>query len=61
MERFHNYNEQLLSFRELRGWVKTGEVLLLDERPEREYRAGHFPGAMPLPIKDLEEKFNPLP
>ena len=48
-------------FKELSGKVKRGEILLLDVRPEEEYMAGHFPGAVSLPIKELEEKINLLP
>ena len=50
-----------VNFKELRGKVKTGEILLLDVRPEEEYAAGHFPGAISLPIKELQEKINSLP
>ena len=49
------------SFKELRKRIKNGAVLLLDVRPEKEYIAGHFPGAVSLPIKELEEKINSLP
>ncbi len=50
-----------LSFRELHRKVKSGEILLLDVRPEEEYLAGHFPGATSLPIEELEKKINFLP
>ncbi len=49
------------NFKELRGKVKRGEILLLDVRPREEYIAGHFPGAISLPVKELEEKINSLP
>ena len=48
-------------FGELRKNVREGKVLLLDVRPKDEYLAGHFPGAISLPIKELEEKINTLP
>ncbi len=50
-----------VSFRELRKRVKRGEVMLVDVRPKEEYVAGHFPGAISLPIKELEETINSFP
>ena len=52
---------RIVNFKELRGKVKRGEILLLDVRPREEYMAGHFPGALSLPVKELEEKINSLP
>jgi rhodanese-related sulfurtransferase/DNA-binding transcriptional ArsR family regulator len=42
------------------GW-KAGEVLLLDARPEREFRAAHIPGAINIPIDELEARLHVLP
>lgn len=50
-----------ISFKDLRGKVKRGELLLLDVRPREEYMAGHFPGAVSLPLKELEDKINSFP
>ena len=58
---FTSEEYSMVSFKELRGKVKKGEILLLDVRPREEYMAGHFPGAISLPIKELEEKINSLP
>jgi rhodanese-related sulfurtransferase len=41
--------------------VRTGEVILLDVRPEEEYRAGHLPGAVSLPLLQLEARLAELP
>ncbi len=41
--------------------VKTGEVTLLDVRPPEEYRAGHIPGALSVPLADLERRLAELP
>jgi rhodanese-related sulfurtransferase len=41
--------------------MRAGEVTVLDVRPVDEYRAGHIPGAVSLPLKDLERKLKSLP
>jgi rhodanese-related sulfurtransferase len=33
--------------------IKRGEVTLIDVRPTDEYRAGHIPGSMSVPLKEL--------
>ena len=41
---------------------QSGEdVLLLDVRPEREYREGHIPRARSLPVDELEDRLDELP
>ena len=41
--------------------VRAGEVVLLDVRPEEEYRAGHLPGAVSVPLPQLEARLAELP
>jgi rhodanese-related sulfurtransferase len=41
--------------------VRAGEVILLDVRPVEEYRAGHIPGAQPVPLADLRRLLARLP
>jgi DNA-binding transcriptional ArsR family regulator len=41
--------------------VEAGEVVLLDVRPLEEYRAGHIPGARPVPPERLEQILQTLP
>jgi rhodanese-related sulfurtransferase len=41
--------------------VRSGEVLLLDVRPEEEYRAGHIPGAVSVPLAQIEARLAELP
>jgi rhodanese-related sulfurtransferase len=41
--------------------VRKGEVVLLDVRPEGEYRAGHLPGAVSVPLAELGERLAELP
>jgi rhodanese-related sulfurtransferase len=41
--------------------VRAGEVTILDVRPEEEYRAGHIPGAVSVPLGDLRTRWRTLP
>lgn len=46
---------------ELLRRVKTGEVTVLDVRPPEEYRAGHIPGALSIPVDELKARLTELP
>jgi rhodanese-related sulfurtransferase len=46
---------------ELLRRVKDGEVTVLDVRPSEEYRAGHIPGALSIPLGELKARFKELP
>ncbi|SDE15098.1 Rhodanese-related sulfurtransferase [Paenibacillus sp. UNCCL117] len=50
-----------IALEELLERMEKGEVLLLDVRPEEEYLAGHIPGAISVPIEELEEHLASLP
>ncbi len=41
--------------------VKHGEAIVLDVRPVEEYRAGHIPGAISVPLGDLKRRLAKLP
>jgi len=41
--------------------VKDGAVTVLDVRPVEEYRAGHIPGALSVPLQELEFMLAKLP
>ncbi|MEV0428259.1 metalloregulator ArsR/SmtB family transcription factor [Micromonospora sp. NPDC050495] len=41
--------------------ARAGELLLLDVRPEAEYRAGHVPGASSLPLELLPDRLDEFP
>jgi rhodanese-related sulfurtransferase/DNA-binding transcriptional ArsR family regulator len=41
--------------------AKKGDVIVLDLRPHSEYAAGHIPGAISIPLGDLEEQLAELP
>ncbi|MEU5023396.1 ArsR/SmtB family transcription factor [Streptomyces milbemycinicus] len=46
---------------ELRARVAAGGVVVLDVRPAEEYRAGHIPGAVSIPIDELARRIGELP
>lgn len=46
---------------ELLRRVRAGEVTVLDVRPAEEYRAGHIPGALSVPVADLRARLEGLP
>lgn len=41
--------------------VRKREVILLDVRPEEEYRAAHISGAVSVPLKELNKRLSKLP
>jgi rhodanese-related sulfurtransferase/DNA-binding transcriptional ArsR family regulator len=41
--------------------IRRGEVTVLDVRPPEEYQAGHIPGAISIPLKDLKSHLSRLP
>jgi rhodanese-related sulfurtransferase/predicted transcriptional regulator len=52
---------ELLSAAELTERLEQGKVVVLDVRPEAEYRAGHITGALSAPVDRLEEIAPGLP
>ena len=46
---------------ELLRRVRAGEVTVLDVRPAEEYRAGHIPGALSVPVSELSKRLAELP
>jgi rhodanese-related sulfurtransferase len=46
---------------ELLRRAATGEIVVLDVRPAAEYAAGHIPGAISVPLSQLEERLAELP
>ncbi|MFI7006191.1 ArsR/SmtB family transcription factor [Streptomyces sp. NPDC050145] len=46
---------------ELRARLEAGDVVLLDVRPVEEYRAGHIPGALSVPVAELADRIEELP
>jgi len=50
-----------VSREELVARVRSGQVTVLDVRPAHEYVAGHIPGAISIPIDELESRLAGLP
>jgi rhodanese-related sulfurtransferase len=46
---------------ELLRRVRSGEVTVIDVRPREEYRAGHIPGALSVPLAELKRRLGELP
>lgn len=46
---------------ELMRRARAGEVTVLDVRPVEEYRAGHIPGALSIPVAELKTRLAELP
>jgi rhodanese-related sulfurtransferase/DNA-binding transcriptional ArsR family regulator len=53
--------ETIVKFEELTGTLDSEDILLLDVRPESEYRYGHIAGAMSAPLTRLEKEMDDLP
>ena len=47
---------ETVSRAELARRSRTGDVVVVDVRPQHEYRAGHIPGAISIPIEDLDQR-----
>ncbi len=47
--------------KDLLGRARKGLVTVLDVRPAEEYRAGHLPGAVNIPLAELEGQLSKLP
>jgi len=54
-------NLEPISRQELRDRSKKGLVTVLDVRPVEEYESGHIPGAINVPLKDIEKCIADLP
>jgi rhodanese-related sulfurtransferase/predicted transcriptional regulator len=52
---------EALKIDELLARMKTKKIVLLDVRPENEFKRGHIPGAINTPVKDLSTDLKKLP
>jgi rhodanese-related sulfurtransferase/predicted transcriptional regulator len=59
--RNRRYEFEQFSVEALQARMRDGEVILLDVRPRVEYRAGHLPGAISIPLDELEDQVEKLP
>lgn len=46
---------------ELAGRLRDGDVIVLDVRPEPEYRSGHITGAVSLPFEEITRRLRTIP
>ena len=46
---------------ELRRRLRDGDVTVIDVRPATEYRAGHIPGALSVPVEELKLRLREIP
>jgi rhodanese-related sulfurtransferase/DNA-binding transcriptional ArsR family regulator len=58
-KRRHEFEK--VSADELRRRMSENKVALLDVRPQVEYQASHLPGAISIPLDELERRLNELP
>jgi len=58
-QRRHEFEN--VSVEELRTRLQNDEIILLDARPVVEYKNGHLPGALSLPLDEIEQKLASLP
>ncbi|EIV2968229.1 metalloregulator ArsR/SmtB family transcription factor [Cronobacter sakazakii] len=59
--RSNNQCLEAVTREELLSRLETGSVTLLDVRPEEEYVGGHLPGALNIPLRELESRLAELP
>ena len=52
---------EAVSLADLLARARRDEVVILDTRPTQEYRAGHIPGALSVPVDELKERLRKLP
>jgi DNA-binding transcriptional ArsR family regulator len=58
-EKSHEF--KLENYESLISRVFTEEIILVDVRPESEYKSGHFPGAISIPLESLQKEMSNLP
>jgi rhodanese-related sulfurtransferase len=60
-EEFGNRRDvEAVAMRELLKRARSKDVVVLDTRPASEYAAGHIPGAISMPVDDLQRRLKEL-
>lgn len=59
--RHRRHEFEQISADELRARLGTDDIILLDVRPQVEYETGHLPGAISIPLDELERRLSELP
>ncbi len=57
----HRDEMEAVSAKEVLARARKGLVVILDVRPAEEFAAGHLPGAVNIPVKELERRSGELP
>ncbi len=52
---------EAVSFADLLERSRRDDVVILDTRPTHEYQAGHIPGALSVPVDELQQRLRRLP
>lgn len=52
---------QPVTFKELRQLMRDGDVTVVDVRPAQEFEAGHIPGALSVPVRELKRRLREIP
>src|SRR5215207_3769554 len=52
---------EAVTLAELRRRLRAGDVTVIDVRPDEEYRAGHIPGALSVPVAQLKRRLAEIP
>jgi rhodanese-related sulfurtransferase len=50
-----------VSLDELRRRLREGDITVIDVRPEEEFRSGHIPGAVSIPVAQLKRRLSEIP
>lgn len=59
--RFHRSDIEKISVEQLREGLRRDELILIDARPEVEFRAGHLPGAVSYPVDTIGYRIDEIP
>ncbi len=60
-EYFNDEKCLTVTYSELKKLAKEERVVLLDVRPSHEFVQGHFPGALSIPLSELESRLSEIP
>ncbi|MDY6442085.1 metalloregulator ArsR/SmtB family transcription factor [Enterococcus avium] len=58
---FSNSNEYVLTIEDLEKRLSAKDIVLIDVRSSEEYLTAHIPGAISIPLQDLESMIEKLP
>lgn len=59
-EHFGNRDAEPIPMAELLKRARSKQIVILDTRPASEYLAGHIPGALSIPVDDLQRRLKEL-